>query len=1127
MKKKLKKRSVFLLQLKKLLRMIRITSIFLLLGIIHTYANSYSQETKLNFNVNNATISSVLNRIEEQTEFRFFYDNANIDVSKKISLSIENKDIVDVLNVLFNETQITYEIVDRRILLIPIKPMENFVQVKQGMITGKVVDESGAPIPGTSIQKKGTNDGTISDVDGNFVIPNVSRGDVLVFTFVGMKSQEVVIGTKLELTVVMMAETIGIDEVVAIGYGTTTRGKMVSAVTTVNVDNFKEAPYPNIQSALAGRVAGVFVSTSGGEPGTTPSLTIRGGEPLISQTSPLYVIDGLIKNRDAYTALNPNDIADMSFLKDAAATAVYGAQASAGIVLVTTKQGTVGKPRFNYSNNFAWNTPNLFPELINSYNKAVIANAIGSAAGNGKYTAYTAEQLEIIRNNSDPETYPNTNWYDLTFKKFALQQNHSLSVTGGSNQLKYYVGLGYFDQGSNYVNNAVNYKRFSYRTNITSTYDKIGLDVIFGLNGYFTYKNSPPFSSEGIFSHVVARSPLERAYNPDGTIAGVIDSPIAEIYSPGYSRNQELFTDGTLSFVWKVPWIKGLKFTALGNFNMTNNPSKTFTARATQYNSNGTIYQIAPPTMNQSAGNSSSYNVEFHANYQRIFGKNDVEATFVSNTRGGQSNSLSAYRGDFPSTAVDQLFAGSASTQTNSGSESKWGNVGYVGRLRYIYSSKYLIELSGRYDGSDYFPPGKRFGFFPSIGLGWTASQEKFYQNLGMNNVINYLKIRGSRGTTGSIGGSKYAYIPQYSVNSQVFVADGKLSNGYSEGALTIANQNITWYATHSYNVGIDFTTLNNHLSGTFDYFYTTSKNILSSASYSYIEPLGKSLPQVLSDQKTRKEGVDGSLTYRNKINDFSYEVGFNFSFYNYLWEKSSEDSVALSNPYTRRQGVAQDFYDSRLLHNGLYNSYFDIMNNPIRQTSTALSLGDVWLLDTNGDGIINTQDNRRVGHPSSARFIYGVTFGFKYKGFSLSGLVQGTGPRNTALGGIAQGGDGATRINFDFQMDYWTPNNPDASFPRPGNTSMNSSNNYQSSTFWLISTQYVRLKNLTLNYDLKSIKTSPLFATFNELSVFVSGTNLLTFSPCKRYFDPELANTNNFFYPVNKTYSVGLRLGF
>lgn len=1096
-------------------------SLFLVFAtVLQVTAKEVSSQETLTVNFNDVKLTRVLKEIERKTDYRFVFSTMVIKDEFKVTINEKNIAVNELLKRALAGTGLMFDEVANK--LVVIKSIETNNSSTAVPVKGKVMNAEGEPMVGVTI--KSGKSVTVSDAQGNFSI-DAERGATIEFSYVGYATQTVKLGAQTVIEIVMQAAENRLDSVVVVGYGKQSRKKVTSAISTLKTDQFKDAPYTDMQSAIAGRVPGVVVNFSGGEPGSVPSVTIRGGEPLIGQTSPLYVIDGIIRDETAFKNLNVNDIENVSFLKDAAATAVFGSKAAAGIIMVTTKSGATGKPVITYSNNFAWNTPANFPKLISAYDKALVANAIGEASGNGKFSAYSQSQLDTIQRGLNPAVYPNTDWYGLTFRDYAQQQSHNLSVSGGTKQTKYYVGLGYFGQGSNYVNNSHKVKRFSYNTKITSTFENIGLDVTFGFNGYYNYATQPPAGTWSIFSHIVAKSPFESAFNEDGTFAGLVDHPLAEIYSPGYARSETMFNDGNLTFKWSVPFVKGLSFRLLGDYALTSNPSKTFNVLAPQYNLDGTIYQTPKPSLSQSSSDTKAYNAEFQADYSRTFSKHSIGATFVSIMRGGNNKWFSASRNNFPSTAVDQIFAGDASTQTNDGAASEWGEVGYVGRLKYDYASRYLLELAGRYDGSDYFPPGNRFGFFPSVAAGWVASSEPFYKKFNIDKVFSYLKFKASYGEVGSIGGTKYAYIPQYGVNTQVFVANGNLQNGYYEGGLTIANQNITWYATKSRDFGIEYEAWNRKITGGIDYFYTVTKNILGSPAFKYTEPLGQSLPQVLTDATTRKEGIDASINFNWGIGaNLKGYIGFNFTYFNYLWERTNEDSASLLNPYTRAWGVDQDYYAAMYSSLGLYQNYTDILNHPTRVTSTALGLGDLWLNDTNGDGKIDGQDFRRMGRASSPRFTYGIPFGLEFKGIRLDALIQGSGTRDVYLGTYLMGGEGASRINFDFQKDFWTSGNTGSTFPRAGTSSMNSNNNYVSSDFWLKNARFVRLKSLTLSYNIKRIWKTNIFS---DLSVHVSGTNLLTFSPVTKYFDPELAETNNFFYPVNKTYSVGVRVGF
>ena len=523
-------------QSTKIVSVMKVTSILLLSACLQASAKGFGQNITLH--VNDAPLTKVFREISRQSGYQVFSNDRLLKKMERITANVDNVSLETALDVCFKGRPLSYVIVGKTVVIKPKESTEaeSSAALAPIVLKGIVTDEKGNPLPGASIRVKGKNKAVASDNYGAYTL-TVDTGDQLIISFIGYEDQTVAVDGRKEINVSMKPSASKVDEIVVVGYGKQSKQTLTSSITTVKTDNFKDAPYTDIQSALAGRAAGVVVNFSGGEPGSVPSMTIRGGEPLIGQSSPLYVIDGIIRDQDAFAALNMNDVESLSFLKDAAATAVYGAKASAGIVQVTTKSGLTGKPRLSYSNNMAWNTPNLFPKLINSYDKALVANAIGEAAGNGKNSTYTLEQLEKIKNGTDPDTYPNTDWYGLSFRKYARQQTHNLSVNGGTKETKYYAGLGYFNQGSNYVNNSFRVQRFSYNTKISTSFEGTGLNVALGLNGYYTFSTQPPAGSGSIFSHIVAKSPLERAFNKDGSLAPLVDHPLAEINSPGYSRS--------------------------------------------------------------------------------------------------------------------------------------------------------------------------------------------------------------------------------------------------------------------------------------------------------------------------------------------------------------------------------------------------------------------------------------------------------------------------------------------------------------------------------------------------------------------------------------------------------------
>jgi TonB-linked SusC/RagA family outer membrane protein len=1106
--------------LKKCLLIMKLTLAFFLFFNLQMSASLWSQSSTMSVKLKNSTLQELFNQIEKGSGYRFFYNNDEVDVNQRISVDAEKETVGVILTRAFKGLPYSFRESENKLIVIERSDKEtnpSGVNVQQAKtITGKVTDQTGAPLSGVSVVVKGTTTGTLTDNNGSFSLSNIPADAILQFSFIGMKKQEITIGNNTTLSVGMQEEARSIDEVIVVGYGKQKNAKLTSSVAVLKTDEIKDVSFANMGTALAGRVAGVIVQSYGGEPGSTPSISIRGGG------TPLYVIDGLTRDEATFNALNKEDIASISFLKDAAASAVYGARSSEGIVLVTTKQGEEGKLQLTYSNNLSYTSPINFPKLIDSYSKAISANAFSEANGNGTYAAFSKEELEIIKNGSDQLRYPNTDWYGTIFRSYAPMNEHNLTVSGGTKQTKYHGSLGYLHQGSNYVNDAENYDKFTYRSNVTTTFDKAGLDVSLGLNGYYSKLQGPPVDAWEILSHVIDKSPLERARNLDGTIASGVQNPLAEIYSPGFTRNENFFTDATLTFVWNVPWVKGLKATALGDYSFSENPYKKFFCYAPQYYETGGLVTVnTSSTLNQKQSNTQQYNLEFHLDYSKTIGKHTFEGMLVSNAQGGNNEWFSAYRDGYISN-MPYLFAGDPKNKTNDGAASEWGRMGYVGRVKYDFAGKYLVELNGRYDGSDNFPEGKRFGFFPSVSLGWVVSKEDFFSNLNIDKFLNSLKLRGSYGVIGNDNVSRFSYLSSYSANSQVYVSGGTLVNGYSSNGL--ASENITWYSTKSLDYGLDFAVLDNHLKGSFDYFYTRTSNYLTSPAYGYTDPLGTSLPQVLSDAAFRKAGVDGSLNYSNNISeDFSYNIGFNFTAYQSLWEMYNEDSVTLSNPYTRTTQVNQNYLTTSYSSNGLYQSWDEVLNNPRRLTSTSLAVGDISYVDTNGDGKIDAQDFRRQGKSTSPRFVYGVNFSLKYKGFALDGLLQGTGRRDMYVGSYLQG---QGSFVADYQMNYWTVTNTGASLPRPTDTGVNSGNNFSSSNFWIVDATYIRLKTLTLSYDLKKTLLKNVNA-FKEFSLHVSGTNLLTISPCKKYFDPEVGSTSNFSFPVVRTISFGLRTTF
>jgi len=1109
---------------KKILLKMKLTLFIILFSFFGAMATDlYSQTTKLSLDLKNSTVKDVLGAIETQSEFFFLYSEKIIDVNREVNIEVSGSTVDKILDKIFAGTNVSYTVKGRQIVLTTPEANNFFGDSstqQQKTISGKVTDSSGGPLPGVSIVVKGTTTGVITDTDGNYTLSKISENATLQFSFVGMKTQEIKVGSQSEINVTLEEENIRLDEVVAIGYGTTTKRKMVGAVSSVDTKKIEQLPFPDVSQALQGQVAGLIVQNSGGSPGAVPSISIRGGG------KPLFVIDGVMIDEGddiSFSTLNMDDIESISFLKDASSTAVYGSRAGNGIVLVKTKRGKEGALKLNYSFNQQLSQPTVLPEHNNSYEFSLIQNQAAKYDGIAPY--YSEEQLDIIKNHKDLNAYPDNNWHDLLLKNYAPSQRHNLSVSGGNKRTDYFVSLGYFDQGGILKSNTVDLTRFNIRSNVTTKFDKIGLEVGVNVNASLQNQTEPGAGETTIFQAVEHCRSNYRALNTDGTIAGGVFNPLAESNKEaGYNKQRQKFINTQVLANWSVPNIKGWTIGIMGNYRDDDNYSKLWSLLAPQYNDDGSIYPVPKPSLSVSSGYGTKLDFEANTSYSGTFGKHGIDATLVYTRSKGASEVATASRRDYMSSAVDQLFAGPSDGKDNGGNGFNFASEGYVGRFKYDYASKYILEFSCRYDGNDNFAPSQRWGFFPAISGAWIASDEKFMKTLNDKNIINFLKLRLSTGKTGiSDDAIRLGYLPVYNLVPNAYNIGNGLVAGFSEGPLVDANS-LTWYTRNSLNYGFNFSSLKNKLEGSFDYFHYRTSGYLMSPTNRYTTTLGKDLPQIKSNSVQRRAGYELTLRYKGKIDKLSYEIGVNYSRFNQLWEQlDTEDSLTLKNPYTR-QTHETDYWGNVYLSDGLYQGEDDILNTPRRLASTQTQGGDIRYVDTNGDGKIDDQDKRRLGLPTFPHANYGIDFSLNYKSWSMGALIQGTGDRYIALGNEYTIGEGKEQL-LKIQQNYWSPENPNAEFPRVTHTSgVNGGNNKEASDFWVRNAKYIRLKSLRVTYDLKSsvLKNQSFISS---CKVILSGTNLLTISQVMDYFDPETDSYTNSGYPVQKVYSIGLNV--
>jgi len=991
-------------------------------------------------------------------------------------------------------------------------------------ISGVITDLTGETLIGVSVKEKGTQNGTITDLDGKFEL-TVSTNAVLTVSYVGYQTQDIPVNGQPVLHITMREDDMTLDEVVIVAYGSVVKRKITNAITAVDLKQIEDlGGYSNISSALQGRTPGVFISNSSGMPGSVPSISIRGSE------APLYVIDGIVQDAGAFNRLNSQDIESISVMKDAASAAVYGALAGNGIIVVKTKTGTIGRTRINYTLDHQFTNPTKGKTNINSYDLAITRNYLDKVYGYNP--TYSDEALEAYRTGSDPVNYPNVNWRDEIMRNVAQSDRHSLTIDGGSEDTQFRFSLGYFNQGSliKPINGeeVLKYQTANIGANITHYFRSIGLKAGLDLKNSFVWKDG---KNEGEIMRRIKEYPTEKIYNPDRTYFA--NTPYLYLHpESGYEKSNEPIMNNRLNLEWDLYGVKGLKALFTGNYKTANyNEKKWSNAYVPSYRSNGSVQPATTkPSLNMKKTNFWSYEFNVGLQYQNTFmEKHTLGLSGFYNQTESYSEELSAGRKDYLTSSVDQIFAGPETTMTNGGKSEERGRLGYVGILNYDFMNRYILGASLRIDGSDNYSSGNRYGYFPSVSAGYVISDEPFIRPWADNLKVDLFKLRASWGKTG-IDGERFAYYSNWSMGSAAFDINGERAPSINTPGLI--SPDLTWYSTRSTNLGIDLSMLNNRLSGTFDYFVQDTKGYLRSPNDIYKTPLGTGLPKVMSNDVFRRAGGEITLRWRDTYSDFRYEIGMNLSFYDEIWKSINEDFTTGANPLISAARKTLSDGTRTWISNGLYQNAEELLNNPHALWTTNIKTGDIRYTDMNGDGRIDTDgtwsDDKVYNNLTKKPIIqYGIDFNLFYKGFSFNGLIQGSG-KNYRLVGSSEGMPiGFSRIRFEQDLDYWTPTNTGARYPIP-DTGSGLANNYQhESTYWAINCTYLRLKNLQIGYDFKYklLKNVPWVS---GLTLSLVGQNLFTVSDALDYnMDPEQSDFTNYGYPITKTYSIVLNIGF
>lgn len=1034
------------------------------------------------------------------------------------------------------------------------------VFAQQKPIKGTVVDATGEPLIGVNVSVKGTTIGIITDIDGKYTL-EVPTNATLVFSYIGYRTQELPVGNQTTVNITMQEDTQNIDEVVVVGYGVQKKETVTGSVSTLKGDDLIKSPVANLSNAIAGKMSGVVTFQRSGEPGYDgATIRIRGSNTL-GNNDPLIVIDGVAARAGGLERLDPNEIETMSVLKDASA-AIYGARAANGVILITTKKGRQGKkPEFTYSFNQGWSKPTNLPEMCDAVqyselvnelymNKAMLNPAKNNGQTMGDYTLFrTPEEIELYRNGSDPWRYPNTDWYAATFKNWSPQRVHNASLEGGSDKYQYFVNFGHKFTDGLYHKSANNYKQFNLRMNVDAQFNdyiKVGAQLM----GRQENRNFPSQGAGDLLWFTSRGRPTDHAYWPNGLPGPAQEygrNPVVACTDEtGYTHDKRYYIQSNAKVEITQPWIEGLKLTASVSYDKYLKQSKTWFQPWTLYDWDGVSYdadgktpKLTPmlsypshedPDLSMESTDQTNTVLSGILTYDRNFGDHGVNFLVGMERDWSNAESFNAYRRYFLSNALHHFNAGGDKEKNAKSDGANWerARMNYFGRMAYNYKEKYLAEFVWRYDGSYMFAEGNRFGFFPGVLLGYRISEEDFWkENLSF---IDYFKVRASWGQMGNDQVYFDGSLREYQFSPTYYYEWGMIIDNKDEKGLRISrfpNPNITWEHANNFNVGIETRTFDNRLYLEADYFYNKRSNILWRRNASIPSTSGLTLPAE-NIGKVDNTGFDFKVEWSDNIGkDWRYSIsatgGYAKNTIKFWDEAPGSPEWQKSTGHPMNTGL---YYE----YDGVFKDWDEINNTANRPNYDGITKdadlrpGDMKFKDLDGDGKITPDDRYRSDRTNEPKWTYGITGNLQWKNFDLSVLFQGAADSWTKV--YWEAGDIGNYPKYVYDK-HWSIENPSSLYPRVNERSAYywdgtaAGNN----TYWMVNTNYIRLKNLELGWTLPKAWLAQT-KLISYARIYVNGVNLLTFSPCKD-IDPESTSSNATNYPQSKIINVGFTVTF
>lgn len=1001
-------------------------------------------------------------------------------------------------------------------------------------ISGTVVDDQGIPLPGVSVMIKGTASGAATNFDGEYSLNVTDPEDaILVFSFLGYENQEVAVNSRSTVDITMVPGAEGLEEVLVVGYGTQNREELIGSVAQISSEDIEDRPIAQLRTALAGQMAGVTVTDNTSRPGRpSGSISIRGVGSFGASPEALILVDGIPV--DNFNDVNPSDVKSISVLKDASSAAIYGARAANGVILITTKSGKVGAPRVTYEGYVGIETPTAFPDYVNSWE---YQEAYFQAENNS--SELTADQQEIVdkyRAQNDPE-YPNTDFLGAVLSQDGIQNSHRIGINGGSEFNTYNLSLGYLHQDGLVVDN--DFARYNVRLNMdTQLTEKLNLTT--RLSAIHSELNEPlsPAGVRGFNGYMMQI--IQQAARMPGTFVGQYENgdfgqglagsgtPISNLASDSFNTENSINLNGNLRLDYRI--IPDLELSVITSYTRDYRRAKRF--RSTQRINDNIL--LGPNELDEYFNQNSYYTIQGLADYNKQFGKHELGLLLGYSFEDYDRENLFASRDNFPGNDLTVLDVGSPDNQRSSGTGSETTLESQFARLKYNYAKKYLVEGVVRRDGSSRFPTNNKYAIFPSVAVGWRIGEEAFIKD----NIewIDELKLKASYGILGNQNISDYPYQNTLNASSSyAYSFGGNIAQGVAIS--TIKDDNLKWESTRTKDIGVEVGLFKNRLNFSATYYDRYTYDILYSPASSVSAVLGFGI----SEQNTgelENTGWEFTLNHNNKVGEFSYNIGGNFSIVNNEVLSLGVGNIDQPNGLVGNGSTLFVGYPMQLYYgyeaDGLFIDQADV-DSYADQTSINPDVqpGDIRYKDLSGpegvpDGQVDATYDRTYLGSRIPKYSYGINLGAKFKGFDFSMLMQGFAGVKGRLSGYAGWAFYNTTGNIQrWQYEgHWTPENPDrnAVYPRLEQVPGNGTPNTLLSSYWLLNGSFLRIKNAQIGYNLPESfigKTG-----MDKLRIYFSGENLHTFSNYRKGWDPEIS-TDGEFYPIYTTYTLGLNLTF